>query len=129
MIQYLSKTTFTEDEKMQLTVASRQVDGVTVLDIGGRIVLGAEASHLRDTLKGLVAKGQKKILLNLAGVSNMDSSGLGVLVGGYSSVAGQQGQLKLLNLTNKIRDLLQITKLLAVFEVYQDEAAAVKSFQ
>jgi anti-sigma B factor antagonist len=123
-----SQTTFKEDEKMSLTVASRQVGAVTVLDLNGRLVLGEETARLRETVKGLVAKGQKQILLNVAGVSYIDSSGLGALVSGYTTVAGSQGKLKLLNLTKNAKDLLQITKLLTVFEVYDEEAAAVRSF-
>ncbi len=114
---------------MSLKTSSRQVGGVTVVDLSGRIVLGDGSSILRDTLKDLAGRGQKQILLNLADVSYIDSSGLGALVSGYTSLKGQQGQVKLLNLTTKVRDLLQITKLLTVFEVFNDEAAAVRSFQ
>ncbi|MBI4442883.1 MAG: STAS domain-containing protein, partial [Acidobacteria bacterium] len=83
---------------------------------------------LRDSLQEILSRGQHKILLNLGDVSYIDSSGLGTLVSGYSSVTGRQGQMKLLNLTKKVHDLLQVTKLLTVFEVFDDEAAAVKSF-
>src|SRR5438105_1073842 len=114
---------------MNLKTSSRQVDGVTILDLSGRIVLGEESSMLRDELKNLVARGEKKILLNLGDVSYIDSSGLGALVSGYTSVSGQQGQLKLLNLTKKVHDLLQITKLLTVFQVYDDEKTAIASFK
>lgn len=113
---------------MSLKASSRQVDGVTVVDLSGRIVLGEGSDTLRDALKDLVNKGQKKILLNLADVNYIDSSGLGALVSGYTSLASQQGQLKLVNLTKKVQDLLQITKLLTVFEVFEDETAALKSF-
>lgn len=113
---------------MSLKTSSRQVGGVTVVDLSGRIVLGDGSSILRDTLKDLAGRGQKQILLNLADVSYIDSSGLGALVSGYTSLKGQQGQVKLLNLTTKVRDLLQITKLLTVFEVFNDEATAVRSF-
>lgn len=114
---------------MSLKTSARKVDGVTVLDLSGRLVLGEESSSFRDTLKNLASQGQKKILLNLADLSYIDSSGLGALVSGYTTLAGQQGQLKLLNLTKKIQDLLQITKLLTVFEVYTDEKTALKSFK
>lgn len=125
MVKHFSK----EVQSMNLTENRRQVDGVTVVDVSGRIVLGEESSMLRESLKELAGSGQKKVLLNLAGVSYIDSSGLGALVSGFTTIAGQQGQLKLLNLTNKVHDLLQITKLLTVFEVYNDEATALKSFK
>ena len=114
---------------MSLKTGSRQVDGVTIVDLNGRIVLGEATTALRELLQNLVNQGQKKILLNLADVSYIDSSGLGALVSGFTSLSGQQGNLKLLNLTKKVQDLLQITKLLTVFEVYTDEATAVQSFR
>ena len=114
---------------MSLKAGSRQVDGVTIVDLSGRIVLGEATTTLREMLQNLLSQGQKKILLNLAEVSYIDSSGLGALVSGYTTLSGQQGQLKLLNLTKKVQDLLQITKLLTVFEVHSDEATAVRSFQ
>ena len=114
---------------MSLKAGSRQVDGVTIVDLSGRIVLGEATTTLREMLQNLLSQGQKKILLNLAEVSYIDSSGLGALVSGYTTLSGQQGQLKLLNLTKKVQDLLQITKLLTVFEVHTDEATAVRSFQ
>ena len=114
---------------MSLKTGSRQVDGVTIVDLNGRIVLGEATTALRELLQNLVTQGQKKILLNLADVSYIDSSGLGALVSGFTSLTGQQGSLKLLNLTKKVQDLLQITKLLTVFEVYTDEATAVQSFR
>lgn len=125
MMKHFSK----EAQNMNLTTSSRQVDGITVVDVTGRIVLGEESSTLRESLKSLAANGQKKVLLNLAGVTYIDSSGLGALVSGFTTITGQQGQMKLLNLTNKVHDLLQITKLLTVFEVYNDEATAIKSFK
>ncbi len=114
---------------MSLKAENRQVDGVTVVDLSGRIVLGEATTTLREALQNLVSQVQKKILLNLGDVSYIDSSGLGALVGGYTTLTGQSGQLKLLNLTNKVQDLLQITKLLTVFEVFSDEATAVQSFK
>ena len=114
---------------MSLKAGSRQVDGVTIVDLNGRIVLGEATTTLREMLQNLLSQGQKKILLNLAEVSYIDSSGLGALVSGYTTLAGQQGHLKLLNLTKKVQDLLQITKLLTVFEVHTDEATAVQSFK
>ena len=114
---------------MSLKAGSRQVDGVTIVDLSGRIVLGEATTTLREMLQNLLSQGQKKILLNLAEISYIDSSGLGALVSGYTTLSGQQGQLKLLNLTKKVHDLLQITKLLTVFEVHTDEATAVRSFK
>jgi anti-sigma B factor antagonist len=114
---------------VSLKAENRQVDGVTVVDLNGRIVLGEATTTLREVLQNLVGQGQKKILLNLSDVSYIDSSGLGALVSGYTTLTGQAGQLKLLNLTKKVQDLLQITKLLTVFEVYSDEPTAVRSFK
>jgi anti-sigma B factor antagonist len=118
-----------KEHLMNLKVGSRKVKGVTVLDLSGRLVLGEETRTLRETLKELAVRGEKKILLNLADVSYVDSTGLGTLVSGYATLSGQQGQLKLLNLTKKIRDILQMTKLLTVFESFDDEAKAIESFR
>jgi anti-sigma B factor antagonist len=101
---------------------------VTVIDAVGRITLGEASSTFRDTIRELVSKGEKKLLLNLAEVSYIDSSGIGELVSAYTTVTNQGGQLKLLNLTKRIQDLLQITKLYTVFEVFDNEAEAVRSF-
>jgi anti-sigma B factor antagonist len=106
----------------------RQVGDVTVIDATGRITLGEGSSTFRDTLRDLMAKGQKKLLLNLADVTYIDSSGIGELVSGFTTVTNQGGRLKLLRLTKRVKDLLQITKLYTVFEVYDDEAEAVRSF-
>jgi anti-sigma B factor antagonist len=114
---------------MSMTLKTRQVGDVTVVDAAGRITLGEGSSAFRDSLKDLVAKGQKKVLLNLAEVSYIDSSGIGEMVSGFTSVSNGGGQLKLLNLTKRIQDLLQITKLYTVFEVFDDEAKAVASFK
>jgi anti-sigma B factor antagonist len=98
------------------------------VDVAGRITLGEGSSALRDTLRGLVSNGQKKILLNLGEVSYIDSSGIGELVSGFTTVTNSGGQLKLLNLAKRVKDLLQITKLYTVFDVHEDEAEAVRSF-
>jgi anti-sigma B factor antagonist len=98
------------------------------MDATGRITLGEGSSTFRETLRELVTKGQKKVLLNLADVSYIDSSGIGELVSGFTTVTNQGGQLKLLNLNKRVQDLLQITKLYTVFEVFDDEASAVRSF-
>jgi len=107
---------------------TRQVGDVTVIDAAGRITLGEGSSTFRDSIRDLVAKGNKKVVLNLAEVSYIDSSGIGELVSAFTTVANQGGSLKLLNLGKRVQDLLQITKLYTVFEVHEDEAAAVRSF-
>lgn len=99
-----------------------------MIDAAGRITLGDGASTLRDEIRDLAAKGDKKILLNLSEVSYIDSSGIGELVSGFTTVTNHGGQLKLLGLSKRVKDLLQITKLYTVFEVFDDEAAAVRSF-
>lgn len=114
---------------MNLKVSTRQVDGVYIVDCSGRITLGEGSVVLRDTVKDLLAKGQKKILLNLGDVNYIDSSGIGELVSAYTTAKNQGGELKLLNLTKKVHDLLQITKLYTVFDVKDDEAAAIKAFR
>ena len=113
---------------MSIKLTSRQVGDVTVVDAAGRITLGEGSSALRDMLRDMVAKGQKKILLNLGEVSYIDSSGIGELVSGFTTVTNQGGSLKLLGLTKRVKDLLQITKLYTVFDVHDDEASAVRSF-
>lgn len=113
---------------MDLTTSTRQKSGVTIVDISGRIVLGEESAALRDVVSDLLSKGQKKILFNLGEVTYIDSSGLGHLVSAFTSVRRQGGELKLLNLTNKVHDVMQITKLYTVFDIMDDEAAAVTSF-
>jgi anti-sigma B factor antagonist len=111
-----------------MKVSTRQVDGVTILDLSGRITLGEGSVQLRDAVRDLLAKGQKNILLNLADVNYIDSSGIGELVSAYTTVRNQGGELKLLNLTKKVHDLLQITKLYTVFDVKDDEASAIASY-
>ena len=113
---------------MSVKLNTRQVGDVTVIDVSGRITLGEGSSALRDILRELTAKGDKKILLNLGDVSYIDSSGIGELVSGFTTVANQGGTLKLLSLTKRVKDLLQITKLYTVFDVHEDEAHAVRSF-
>jgi anti-sigma B factor antagonist len=113
---------------VSMKVTTRQVDGVTILDLSGRITLGEGSVQLRDAIRDLLAKGSKLILLNLADVNYIDSSGIGELVSAYTTVRNQGGELKLLNLTKKVHDLLQITKLYTVFDVKDDEASAIASF-
>jgi anti-sigma B factor antagonist len=111
---------------MKLT--TREVSGVTIVDLSGKITLGEGGLTLRDEVRKLLAAGQKKIVLNLGEVNYIDSSGLGELVSAYTAVKNAGGELKLLNLTSKVRDLLVITKLVTVFDVKDDEAAAVAAF-
>jgi anti-sigma B factor antagonist len=111
-----------------MKASNRQVGGVTVVDLSGRITLGEGSVVLRDSVRDLVAKGQTKILLNLGDVTYIDSSGIGELVSAFTTVRNQGGDLKLLKLTKKVHDLLQITKLYTVFDVKDDEAKAIQSF-
>src|SRR4051794_25673217 len=113
---------------MSLKSSTRNVDGITVLDLSGRITLGEGSVVLRDTIREILGKGEKKILLNLGDVTYIDSSGIGELVSAFTAVRKEGGELKLLNLTKKVHDLLQITKLYTVFDIKDDEAAAIKSF-
>jgi anti-sigma B factor antagonist len=113
---------------VSMKVTTRQVDGVTILDLSGRITLGEGSVQLRDAIRDLLSKGSKLILLNLADVNYIDSSGIGELVSAYTTVRNQGGELKLLNLTKKVHDLLQITQLYTVFDVKDDEATAIASF-
>ncbi|HEY6274399.1 MAG TPA: STAS domain-containing protein [Terriglobales bacterium] len=114
---------------MTMKANNRQVSGVTVVDMSGRITLGEGSVVLREAVKDLLAKGQKKILLNLGDVTYIDSSGIGELVSAFTSVRNQGGELKLLKLTKKVHDLLQITKLYTVFDIKDDEAAAIQSYK
>ena len=113
---------------MSVKLTTRQVGDVTVIDASGRITLGEGASAFRDTIRDLATKGDKKLLLNLSDVSYIDSSGIGEMVSGFTTVTNHGGQLKLLGLSKRVKDLLQITKLYTVFEVFDDEASAVRSF-
>ena len=113
---------------MSVKLNTRQVGDVNVVDVAGRITLGEGSSALRDLLREMVGKGDKKILLNLGDVSYIDSSGIGELVSGFTTVTNSGGQLKLLGLNKRVKDLLQITKLYTVFDVHEDEAGAVRSF-
>ena len=113
---------------MSVKLSTRQVGDVTVVDVAGRITLGEGSSALRDQLRDLVGKGQKKVLLNLGEVSYIDSSGIGELVSGFTTVTNSGGELKLLGLNKRVKDLLQITKLYTVFDVHEDEASAIRAF-
>lgn len=111
-----------------MRIDTRTVDGVTVLDVHGKITIGEGSVELRNKIRELLQAGTKKILLNMADVSYVDSSGIGELVSSYTTVSNGGGHLKLLSLTKKLRELLAITKLLTVFECHEDEQAAIKSF-
>ena len=113
---------------MALKITSREVEGVTVVDLDGRIVLGEESSHLREAVKALLAQGRKKIVLNTVKVTMIDSAGLGIVVALSSSAKQQGASLRLCQLGTKFREVLQITKLLTIFDVYNTEAEAVRSF-
>ncbi len=114
---------------MPLKISSREVNNVTVLDLEGKIILGEECNALRERVKQLLAANRKKILLNLAGVSFIDSAGVGTLVSAFTSSKAQEGELRLVNLTKKFYETLQVTRLLTVFEVFTNEAEALASFR
>jgi anti-sigma B factor antagonist len=114
---------------MSMLLKTRRLDDVVILDLSGRITIGEGAVQMRDTLQKLLSAGDRKFLINLANVDYIDSSGLGELVTAFTTVRNQDGQLKLLNLTRRVRDLLQITKLLTVFESFDNEAEALKSMK
>ncbi|HEY8411380.1 MAG TPA: STAS domain-containing protein [Pyrinomonadaceae bacterium] len=113
----------------ELDVKERQAGDVTILDLRGEVRIGEGSIALRDAIRNLADSGKKKLLLNLAGVSYIDSSGIGELIANYTTVSRQGGQLKLLKLTDRVQNLLVITKLLTVFDAYEDEAEALKSFE
>jgi anti-sigma B factor antagonist len=113
---------------MKMTTSNRQSGNVTIVDVSGRIELGQESAAIRDLIANLLSQGHKQILLNLANVDYIDSSGLGSLIGSLASVRKQGGELKLLNLTNNVIDVMQVTRLYTVFDIANDEATAVKSF-
>ena len=113
---------------MPLTIETREVAHVTILDITGRIVLGDEIGDLRDAVRGLIARVKRKSSSTSPGVDYIDSSGVGELVGSFTTVRNAGGELKLLNLTQKVQDVLYVTKLYTVFDIKDDEFTAVNSF-
>jgi anti-sigma B factor antagonist len=113
---------------MSLRINIRETADAVILDMSGRVSLGDALADLRDSIREALAGDQKNILLNLAEVSYIDSSGLGQLIGSYATVTNRGGQMKLLNLQKRVNDLMQITKLLTVFETYTNEEAALRSF-
>jgi len=113
---------------VSIDLRTRDLDGITIVDLRGRITLGEGSRTVRDTVRHLLSSGQKRILLNLGDVTYIDSSGIGELVGAFAAAKEQGGELKLLNLSKKVHDLLQITKLYTVFDIKDDEALALGSF-
>lgn len=113
----------------ELNIKERQAGDITVLDMDGKITIGEGSVALRSAIRRLLEEGKKKILLNLGGVGYIDSSGIGELVSSYTAISNAGGQLKLLNLTQKLKDLLGITKLLTVFDTYTDESEALGSYK
>ena len=112
-----------------MQIAERESGSVTVLDLSGKITLGEDGTLLKDKLHSLLHQGKKHLLLNLGQVQYVDSAGLGALVSAYTTVTREGGSLKLLNITKKLQDLLSITKLLTVFETFDSEAEAVRSYK
>jgi anti-sigma B factor antagonist len=117
-----------EENTVALKMTNREVDGVSVVALDGRIVLGEESNALREKVKSLIAEGKKKVVLNMANITFIDSAGLGTLVAAHHSAKSQGAALKLAHLGSKFQEVLQITKLLTVFDVYNSEAEAVASF-
>jgi len=113
---------------MSVKVTIHEADGISVVGLNGRIVLGEESNALRETVKGLIAEGKKKVVLDMSNVTYIDSAGLGILVAAYVSAKAQGVLIKLCALGHKFREVLQITKLLTIFEVYDTQAAAIDSF-
>jgi anti-sigma B factor antagonist len=111
-----------------MSITIREVSHITIVDITGRITLGDETGQLRDTIRQLLVDGKKKIILNLAHVDYIDSSGVGELVSSFTTVRNSGGELKLLSLSKKVSDILQVTKLYTVFDIKEDEFTAIKSF-
>src|SRR4026209_377860 len=114
---------------MSMTIKAPRIDDIVILDLGGRITIGEGTLILRNVIQKLLDRGDSKFLLNLADVDYIDSSGLGELVTAFTTVRNKNGQLKLLNLTRRVRDLLQITKLLTVFDAFDNETEALKSLR
>ena len=113
---------------MSVKMTDSEVDGVSVLELDGRIVLGEESNSLREKLKSMVAAGKRKIVLNMSNIQYIDSAGLGALVAAHVSAKTQGSSLRLCNLGNKFHEVLQVTRLLTVFDVYDTQAAAISSF-
>jgi anti-sigma B factor antagonist len=113
---------------MNLRMTSKEVNGVSVLTLDGRIVLGEESHFLREKLKSLLAEGKKKIVLNMTDITYIDSAGMGILIAAHVSAKNQGASVRLCHLGKKFQEVMQMTKILTVFDVYDTEAAAVSSF-
>lgn len=113
---------------MSLKMSTREVNGIIIIDLSGRLTMGEASAAIRDEVRDQTGQGFRKILLNLADISYIDSAGLGELTASYTSIKNRGGELKLLNLTKRVHDLMQITKLYTVFDVYDDERTAIASF-
>jgi anti-sigma B factor antagonist len=111
-----------------MDIKERVVDGVSILDLSGKIVLGEGDVQIKERIRDLLSDGQRKILLNLGDVSYIDSAGLGSLISSYATTKREGGQLKLVNLTKRVQDLLAITKLITVFDTFESEKEAVDSY-
>jgi anti-sigma B factor antagonist len=114
---------------MTIQVSTRLVEGIAIVDISGQLRLGEGTGKLREVVQQLAREGYRKILLNLAGVVHIDSSGIGELMMNYTTLRNQGGELKLMNLNKNVRNLLQVTRLYTVFDVHDDQASALKAFQ
>jgi anti-sigma B factor antagonist len=124
----LARPRLASEDPMQLRLSTRSIDGILIVDCAGRIVFGEESAILRDTVRKLI-KENSKIVLNLGGISYIDSGGLGTLVSLYTTAQNAGGSVKLANLTQRVGDLLQVTKLVTIFEVFDSEDKAVQSFR
>lgn len=113
---------------MSLKMSNREVSGIVIIDLSGQLTLGESSAAIRDEVRDQTNQGLRKILLNLANITYIDSAGLGELTAAYTSVKNRGGELKLLSLTKRVHDLMQITKLYTVFDVYDDEKKAIASF-
>src|SRR5438270_6418982 len=114
---------------MSIKISIHEIANATILTVTGRITLGASGPSIQDRVRELFKTGHRNIIIDLGGVTYLDSSGLGQLVGSYATAASQGREIKLLNLNKRVHDLMQITKLYAVFQIYTDEATAAQSFE
>ena len=114
---------------MSVTIKTKETDGVAIIELSGRLTLGEATGKVREAVRGVVTKGHKKVVLNLKEVSYIDSAGLGEVIGAYTSVKNQGGDMKLVGASGRALDLLQVTRLLTLFEFFDDEASAIRSFQ
>ena len=114
---------------MSVTIKTKETDGVAIIELSGRLTLGEATGKVREAVRGIVTKGNQKVVLNLKEVSYIDSAGLGEVIGAYTSVKNQGGDMKLVGASGRALDLLQVTRLLTLFEFFEDEASAIRSFQ